>query len=152
MKTDKREVGTAFLSRSTATLAAIADVLGHDTEAARYSRLAERIKEAWRTEFLDDTDRTTVDTQASYVRALSYELAPEKLRDAVAARLAELIEAAGHHLGTGLLSTADLLPALADTGHADLAYQVLPPAHLTLLARHARPGSHHDLGGVGRRR
>jgi alpha-L-rhamnosidase len=141
MQTDKGEVGTAFLYRSTATLARIAQVLGRDTDAARYSLLAEQIKEAWRTEFLHDTGRTTVDTQASYVRALAYGLAPEKLHDAVAARLSELIEAAGTHLGTGFLSTADLLPALADTGHADLAYQVLlqrtSPSWLGMLDRGA---------------
>ncbi|MET7518457.1 family 78 glycoside hydrolase catalytic domain [Streptomyces sp. NPDC005480] len=139
--TDKGEVGTAFLYRSTATLAAIAGVLGREDAAARYARLAERIKEAWRTEFLDDTGRTTVDTQASYVRALSLGLAPEKLRDAVAGRLTELIREAGTHLGTGFLSTADLLPALADTGHTDLAYEVLlqrtSPSWLGMLDRGA---------------
>ncbi|MET7663693.1 family 78 glycoside hydrolase catalytic domain [Streptomyces sp. NPDC005463] len=142
MTTDKGEVGTAFLYRSTSTLARIAEVLGRNAEAARYAGLAERVKEAWRTEFLDDeTGRTSVDTQASYVRALALGLAPEKLRDAVAARLAELIVASGHHLGTGFLSTADLLPALADSGHADLAYQVLlqraSPSWLAMLDRGA---------------
>ncbi|ASQ93497.1 family 78 glycoside hydrolase catalytic domain [Streptomyces sp. 11-1-2] len=139
--TDKGEVGTAFLYRSTSTLAAVTGVLGREDAAARYARLAERIKEAWRTEFLDDTGRTSVDTQASYVRALSLGLAPEELRDAVAARLATLIREAGTHLGTGFLSTADLLPALADTGHTDLAYEVLlqrtSPSWLGMLDRGA---------------
>ncbi|MFD4508583.1 family 78 glycoside hydrolase catalytic domain [Streptomyces sp. NPDC058457] len=141
MKTDKGEVGTAFLYRSTSTLARIARVLDRETDAVRYTRLAERIMEAWRTEFLDDSGRTTVDTQASYVRALAYGLAPDQLRDAVAARLAALIEAAGTHLGTGFLSTAHLLPVLTDTGHADLAYRVLlqrtSPSWLGMLDRGA---------------
>ncbi|MFJ3802493.1 family 78 glycoside hydrolase catalytic domain [Streptomyces sp. NPDC090088] len=141
MKTDKGEVGTAFLYRSTSTLAKIARILGHETDAVRYTLLAERIRDAWRTEFLDHTGRTTVDTQASYVRALAYDLAPEKLRDAVAARLAELIRAADTHLSTGFLSTAHLLPVLTDTGHADLAYQVLLqrtyPSWLGMLDRGA---------------
>ncbi|GAA4013755.1 family 78 glycoside hydrolase catalytic domain [Streptomyces plumbiresistens] len=141
MTTDKGEVGTAFLYRSTATLAAVAALLGREDEATRYARLAERIKGAWRTEFLDDTGRTTVDTQASYVRALALGLAPEKLRDAVAARLAALIREAGTHLGTGFLSSADLLPVLADAGHADLAYEVLlqrtSPSWLGMLDRGA---------------
>ncbi|MFG2260718.1 alpha-L-rhamnosidase [Streptomyces mirabilis] len=141
MSADKGEVGTAFLYRSTATLAAVSDVLGRVDETARYAHLAERIGDAWRTEFLDDTGRTTVDTQASYVRALSLGLVPEKLRDAVAARLAALIREAGTHLATGFLSTADLLPALADTGHTDLAYEVLlqrtSPSWLGMLDRGA---------------
>ncbi|MGW3951849.1 alpha-L-rhamnosidase-related protein [Streptomyces sp. NPDC004752] len=141
MATDKGEVGTAFLFRSTATLATIARVLGRGDEAARYADLAERIKDAWRAEFLNGAGRTTVDTQASYVRALALGLAPKELREAVAVRLAALIREAGTHLGTGFLSTADLLPVLADTGHADLAYEVLfqrtSPSWLGMLDRGA---------------
>ncbi|WP_330280446.1 MULTISPECIES: family 78 glycoside hydrolase catalytic domain [unclassified Streptomyces] len=141
METDKGEVGTAFLYRSCVTLAAVADVLGRAADSARYARLAQRVKDAWCTEFLDETGRTTVDTQASYVRALSLGLAPDELRDAVAARLAELIREAGTHLGTGFLSSADLLPVLVDTDHADLAYEVLlqrtSPSWLGMLDRGA---------------
>ncbi|MEV6699494.1 hypothetical protein AB0M68_20400 [Streptomyces sp. NPDC051453] len=72
----------------------LGQVLGREDDAARYARLAKRIKEAWRTEFLDDIGRTTVDTQASYVRALAHGLAPEKLRDAAAARRAILVRVA----------------------------------------------------------
>ena len=141
MSTDKGEVGTAFLYRSTSLLAEVATLLGRDVEAARYTKSAQQIKDAWRTEFLDDTGRTTTDTQASYVRALTFGLVPEKLRDAAVERLVVLIRAAGTHLGTGFLSTADLLPLLADTGHADLAYEVLlqrtAPSWLAMLDRGA---------------
>ncbi|MFF7550531.1 alpha-L-rhamnosidase C-terminal domain-containing protein [Streptomyces canus] len=72
---------------------------------------------------------------------LTFGLVPEKLRDAAVERLVALIRAAGRHLGTGFLSTADLLPLLADTGHADLAYEVLlqraAPSWLAMLDRGA---------------
>ncbi|MFH9001876.1 family 78 glycoside hydrolase catalytic domain [Streptomyces afghaniensis] len=122
---DKGEIGTAFLYRSTSALAAIAQVLGRTEEAARYAETAERVRDAWRTEFLTPDGRTTGDTQAAYVRALSLGFVPEQLRPAAAARLVELIRAAGTHLGTGFLATGDLLPVLADTGHADVAYELL---------------------------
>lgn len=138
---DKGEVGTAYLARSAATLAATAQVLGRADDAARYAELADRVKDAWRTEFLDDSGRTAADTQASYVRALHFGLVPDGLRTAAAARLVELIREAGTHLGTGLLSTADLLPVLADHGHADVAYEVLfqrtYPSWLGMLDRGA---------------
>ncbi|WP_217422730.1 family 78 glycoside hydrolase catalytic domain [Streptomyces sp. 8P21H-1] len=141
-KRDNGEVGTAFLRRSTAVLADTAHVLGRAEEAARYGELSERVKDAWRTEFLDPaTSRTTVDTQASHVRALAFDLIPDKHREAVASRLVELVRAAGGHLGTGFLATADLLPVLADTGYADVAYEVLlqrtPPSWLAMLDRGA---------------
>lgn len=138
---DKGEVGTAFLHRSAATLARIAGLLGHAESAARYHQAAEQVREAWRTEFLTADGRTTTDTQASYVRALSFGLMPAELRDAAAARLAELVAETGDHLTTGFLATADLLPVLADTGHADAAYRVLfqrtSPSWLAMLDRGA---------------
>jgi alpha-L-rhamnosidase len=118
---DKGEVGTAYLYRSTRTLAAIAAVLEHKDDAARYAGLAEQIRDAWQIEFLE----TGLRTQANCVRALAFGLVPDPLRGEVADRLVTLIRDAGWHLSTGFLSTADLLPVLADTGHADVAYRVL---------------------------
>jgi alpha-L-rhamnosidase len=122
---DKGEVGTAFLYRSTTTLARVAAVLGHGYEAMRYSRIAEQVRSAWQAAYLRPDGRTAADTQAGYVRALSFELIPQEMRDAAASRLVDLIRSAGTHLGTGFLSTGDLLPVLADTGHADVAYDLL---------------------------
>lgn len=138
---DKGEVGTAYLYRSVATLASVAAVLGKLEDERHYSQLANNIREAWRAEFIDNDGRTPGNTQASYVRALSFDLAPSELRDRAAAHLVGLIEAADNHLGTGFLSTADLLPVLADTGHADLAYRLLlqrtTPSWLGMLDRGA---------------
>ncbi|AQZ63985.1 alpha-L-rhamnosidase [[Actinomadura] parvosata subsp. kistnae] len=138
---DKGEVGTAYLYRSTRTIAAVAGVLGHAEDAARYRETARRVRDAWRTEFLDAGGRTGAGTQASYVRALAFGLVPPELREKAARHLVDLIGAAGGHLGTGFLSTADLLPVLADTGHADVAYAVLlrrtSPSWLGMLDRGA---------------
>ena len=122
---DKGEVGTAFLYRSTATLSRVASVLGNHDAAARYAHTAEQIRSAWQTAYLRSDGTTVADTQAGYVRALSFGLMPNDLRDAAASRLVEIIRAAGTHLGTGFLATADLLPVLSDTGHADTAYDLL---------------------------
>ncbi|MFF5363844.1 family 78 glycoside hydrolase catalytic domain [Streptomyces scabiei] len=138
---DKGEVGTAFLYRSTTTLARVARVLDRTEDADRYAAIAERIRDAWRTEFLSLDGRTAGDTQAGYVRALSLGLVPHELREATAARLVELIRAADTHLTTGFLSTGDLLPVLADSGHADVAYELLlqrtAPSWLYMLDRGA---------------
>ena len=66
---------------------------------------------------------------------------PDELRARTAARLVELIRAADTHLGTGFLATPYLLPVLADTGHLDVAYELLhrdtPPSWLTMVERGA---------------
>lgn len=122
---DKGEVGTAFLHRSTATLATIAGILGRESDAAAYAAIAAQVADAWREAYLRADGTTTTDTQAAYVRALSFGLIPEELRDAAIHRLVELIGEAGTHVGTGFLATGDLLPVLADAGREDVAYALL---------------------------
>ncbi|MFJ4175368.1 family 78 glycoside hydrolase catalytic domain [Microbacterium sp. NPDC089696] len=122
---DKGEVGTAYLHRSARILADTARVLGRPDDEIRYADIADRVLDAWRTEFVREDGRTAQDTQAAYVRALAFGLMPEASRSAAAARLVELIREAGTHLGTGFLSTGDLLPVLTEAGYADVAYDLL---------------------------
>ncbi|KUO09521.1 hypothetical protein AQJ58_24490 [Streptomyces sp. DSM 15324] len=100
-------------------------MLGKTDGAAEYGELAARVREAWRAEFIRPDGSLTVDTQANHVRALAFGLVPEELRARTAQRLVELIRAADTHLGTGFLATPYLLPMLADTGHLDVAYELL---------------------------
>ena len=97
--------------------------------------------DAWRTEFVGADGRITPHTQANLVRALTFGLVPDEHRQRAADDLAALVREAGTHLGTGFLSTPDLLPALADHGHLDLAYELLlqdtEPSWLTMIARGA---------------
>lgn len=138
---DHGPVATAYLHRSALQLAQAATVLGRDLDAARYARLAADVADAWRREFLTDDGRVTPDTQATYVRALSFGLVPEPLRAAAAGRLAELVRAGGHRLGTGFLATAHLLPVLAEHGYLEVAYELLlqhsEPSWLVMVDRGA---------------
>ena len=83
-----------------------------------------RLEEAERDHARED-GRLDPDTQATYARALAFGLLPENQRPAAAGRLVTLIRAAGTRLGTGFLATPLLLPALADAGHLDVAYDLL---------------------------
>ncbi|WP_426592394.1 family 78 glycoside hydrolase catalytic domain [Cellulomonas sp. McL0617] len=146
---DKSEVATAYLHRSAATLVRIGELLGEDV--ARYRRVADGAREAWRAEFVADDGTLLVQTQASHVRALAFDLVPPESRDAVAARLVELVAEAGGHLSTGFLSTGLLLPTMAEAGHVDAAYALLlqdtEPSWLTMLDRGATTVWEH-WGGV----
>ena len=146
---DKGEVGTAYLYRSTATLSRVASVLGHDDDAARYARIAEQVRAAWQAAYLHADGTTVADTQASYVRALSFGLVPDELRDAAATRLVELIRSADTHLRTGFLSTGDLLPVLVRHRPRRRRLRAALPAHGAVVAEHDRPRRDDDLGGLG---
>ncbi|MCK9901936.1 glycoside hydrolase family 78 protein [Frankia sp. Cpl3] len=130
---------TAYFHHSASLLARIAAILDRPADADRYRTLAADIRAAWQAEFIAPDGTLTVETQATYVRALAFGLVPDELRERTASRLVELIRAAGTHPGTGLPSTRLLLPVLADNGHLDLAYELLfqdtEPSWLTTLRR-----------------
>ena len=138
---DKGEIGTAFLHLSSRLAAKAGRLIGQDTEADRLEQLAADVLAAWRTEFIRPDGSLTHDTQANHVRALAFGLVPDSLRAQTAERLVELVRAAGTHLGTGFLATPFLLPVLADTGHLDVAYELLlqdtPPSWLHMVDRGA---------------
>jgi alpha-L-rhamnosidase len=138
---DKGDVATAYLCRSASLLARIARVLGRDDDAARYAALADAVRSAWRAEYVGPEGRITPHTQANHVRALAFGLVPDELRPTTIANLVALVRGAGTHLGTGFLATPDLLPVLADSGHLDLAYELLfqdtPPSWLAMIDRGA---------------
>ena len=141
-RADKSEVATAYLHRSAATLTRIAEVLGLPAEQRQqYEVIADGALDAWRREFVRPDGTLAPQTQASHVRALAFGLVPGEFREPVARRLVELIGEADGHLATGFLSTAYLLPVLADSGHLDTAYQLLrqdtPPSWLTMIDRGA---------------
>ncbi|MCW1966769.1 MAG: glycoside hydrolase family 78 protein [Anaerolineae bacterium] len=142
IRSDKSDVATAYLQRSVAHLAKIAQVLGKPTDTiAHYARLADALKAAWQREFIAPDGNLTVQTQGCHVRALAFDLVPPEFRATVAAALVRLIRAAGTRLGTGFLSTPYLLPVLADTGHLDVAYELLlqteAPSWLYMIERGA---------------
>ncbi|UDY34908.1 glycoside hydrolase family 78 protein [Dermatobacter hominis] len=141
MELDVGDVATAYLHRSATLLAEIAAELGNDADADRYGVLAERTLEAWRAEFIAADGTLRPDTQANHVRALAFGLVPDELRARTAARLVELIRRAGTHLGTGFLSTPQLLPVLVDAGYPDVAFELLLqdsiPSWLAMIDRGA---------------
>ncbi|MGA4544200.1 family 78 glycoside hydrolase catalytic domain [Uniformispora flossi] len=138
---DHGPVATAYLYWSAHLLSRIADVLGRTGDAAKYTEFAAKVLAAWRAEFIRPDGTLTVDTQANHVRALAFGLVPDELRPRTAERLVALIRAVDNHLGTGFLSTAYLLPVLADTGHVDVAYELLfqdsCPSWLAMIDRGA---------------
>jgi alpha-L-rhamnosidase len=140
-KADHGAVATAYLHYSSSLLARIASILGRPADVDHYRNLAAATRAAWQAEFITSDGTLNPDTQATYVRALAFNLAPDDLRPQMAHRLVELIRKAGTHLGTGFLATPYLLPVLADTGHLDVAYELLfqdtPPSWLTMIDRGA---------------
>lgn len=119
------EVATAYLAYATTLLSHIAKNLGYRSDAKHYMSLSKKIKYAFAQEYIHENGYIGTRSQSSYVRALSFDLVPQKLQKLAAKQLEDTIINQNYHLDTGFLSTGLLLPVLADTGYATLAYKLL---------------------------
>lgn len=123
--TDPYYVASAYYYYSAWLTAKAAGVLGKDEDAARYGRLSEEVKEAFRKEYFSADGKLLISTQTAMVLALHFGLAPEEYREALAAELREKLAANGNYLDTGFVGTAYLCKTLSGAGMPDLAYTLL---------------------------
>jgi alpha-L-rhamnosidase len=105
--------------------ARVAAVLDRAALADDLAARADAVRGAFAAEYVDADGRLPVQLQGMYALALAFDCVPDDLRAAAGARLAALVAERGDRLDTGFLSVADLLDALWDSGHRDLARRVL---------------------------
>jgi alpha-L-rhamnosidase len=120
-------LGGAFYARSAKILADSAKILGKTEEAKRYAAEAESVKQAFAKHYLDAEGKlqNAPETQTGYVLAIAFDLVPQELKAKVGEHLVRLVKAADGHLRTGFLGTPYLTSVLEQTGHADIALDVL---------------------------
>ena len=142
-------LATAYWAYDVSLMRQMAFATHRTADADRYAQLFDTIKSAFQQAYIrndgfvgtvdhfpsippptihptaDDQAGKTVETQTGYVLALYMHLMPENLRAAAADKLVGKIRANGMRLGTGFLGTPYLLEVLTNTGHADVAYQLL---------------------------
>lgn len=118
------EVASAYYAWSAGKAAEIADILGKKKDAAYYRKLYEKVREAYRREFLPN-GRPCGDRQCRYVRAVALNLAKEEDKPGIAAQLNKMVAENHYRVGTGFLSTPHVCKVLSDYGYADTAYKML---------------------------
>jgi alpha-L-rhamnosidase len=123
--TNKYLIAQCFYAHSTQLLINAANELGKKEDAATYSALLQKIKEAFLKEYTTPSGATMSNTQTSYVLALQFDMFPEALRQQAADRLVKNIQQYGNHLTTGFLGTPYLCHVLSRYGYSDIAYTLL---------------------------
>ncbi|MEV4313397.1 family 78 glycoside hydrolase catalytic domain [Actinocrispum sp. NPDC049592] len=118
-------ISTAFFGWSARLLSRMAAASGHTSEAATYGTLADRVASAFTSRFVAADGTVGSGSQTAYVLALAFDLLPANRVQASADKLAAKVAASGGHLTVGFLGVENLLPVLANHGHADTAYQIL---------------------------
>ena len=122
--TDKDLIASAYFYLITTILAKACRVLGMNGDS--YDRLAERIRKAFKKEYIK-RGKLTSDTQTAHVLTIHFGLVDddEEMKAKLGQRLVELIEAFGDRLQTGFVGTPYLLDALTEVGRHDKAYTLL---------------------------
>lgn len=124
MMNPRKNVGTAYYSRSAGQMAEIARILGKEEDAANYEKIQRKAAEAYCYSF---TENGTVfsERQCDYVRPIAFDLLNEEEKKAAADTLNTMVVKNGYHLNTGFLSTPYLCDVLSRYGHTNTAYQLL---------------------------
>lgn len=124
-KTDKHLVASAYLCKTTRELAATAGLLGEEDDAAHFSALAERVRAAFRHQYVTPAGRVTNESSTAYALAIVFEILQGEQRRKAGDRLAELVAQSGYRISTGFAGTPHVADALTSTGHVQEAYLLL---------------------------
>lgn len=124
MRTPQEKVATAYFAYSGRLLSKIARILEKKEDAEQYDKIAANARKAFR-HIATENGVIHSDRQAEYVRALSLDLLCKEEKEAVAAKLNDLVIQNKYHLNTGFLSTPSLCPVLAEYGYVETAYKLL---------------------------
>ena len=105
----------------------IASILGKIDDAERYALLAEEIKDAFNSKWLNgDTDQYANGSQTANLFALIMGIVPEANKDGVLANIIKSIrDEYNGHLHTGNTGTTCLLDSLTEYGYGDVLYEAV---------------------------
>ena len=123
--TDHDFIATAFYAYSSKLLSDAARELGKADDEKYYEELFYKIKEVFLHEYVTPAGRVGTNSQTSYVLALMFDLLPEELKEKSAQFLVNDIRSRRNHLSTGFLGTPYLCHILTQSGHNNVAYDLL---------------------------
>ena len=118
------EVTTAWFYQTVKQLAEMAEILGKGEDMQKYSDLAAKLKTAYQENFLIN-GLVESKRHCRYVRPLSMGLIEPEKENIVAAALNTKCRDNDYKIGTGFLTTWQLLQTLTQYGYIETAYKVL---------------------------
>lgn len=124
-KTDRHLVASAFLSKTTHEMAATAEILGRAADAAEFTALAGRVREAFRHEYVAGSGRLVSESAKTYALTIMFDLLDDDQLPKAGDRLAEIVINRGYRISTGFAGTPLVTDALSRTGHTEVAYKLL---------------------------
>lgn len=118
------EVATAYYANSSNLMAAIASILGKSEDSKKYRALFENVKNGYRYNY---TKNGLVNSKrhCKYIRPVAFDLLSEEEKVANITKLNELVIQNEYKIGTGFLTTPQILQVLSEYGFIETAYKML---------------------------
>lgn len=125
-KTDTGLIASVYYYYSTVLCAKAAQILGRQEDGRMWQKQAGQIKEEIIREYLNEEgDLICTQTQTAYALLLYFGLYESGRKKILENGLMKMLEQYQHHLSTGFVGTAFLMPALSENGMCDEAYTLL---------------------------
>ena len=121
-KTDGRLVASAWVCRIMGEMQQTARLLDRDDDAAQYTALSARVREAFRHEYITGSGRVVQESATAYALAITFDLLDPRQEVKAGQRLAAIVADRGFTISTGFAGTPLVTDALTRTGHLDEAY------------------------------
>jgi len=120
-------VWTGYYYRDASIVSQMADILGKPDDAEYYSKLAENVKDAFNSKWLnEDTNQYATGSQTANLFPLVLDIVPRANEDGVLRNIIEdIMEKHDGHLHTGNTGTTCMIDALTDRGCGDIMYKVV---------------------------
>lgn len=123
--TDKYLIAQCFFANSVQIMINAATVLNNASDVHYYQDLLEKVKAAFRKEYVTGSGRMISSTQTAYVLALEFDMLLPEHREYAAHLLVKNITDYNYHITTGFLGTPYICHVLSKQGYADVAYKLL---------------------------
>lgn len=118
-------VAPAYAAFSALNMSEIAEILGHNEDAAYYAEQYRMIRKAFIEEYVHEDGTMDADFQGIYVIALKIGLVPDEVRPKMVEHLCQMIQDNRGCLDTGFLSVLFLMDVLTENNRKKVAYQLL---------------------------
>lgn len=123
-KTDEDYIASVYYYASTKILSETAKHLNKVEDATKYNKLADKIYNEIRNEYITPNGKLSIDTQTAYALALYFNLVPDKQKGRVTADLVKRLNKDSDHLKTGFVGTPFINQVLSENGEHELATKI----------------------------
>ncbi|MFI6961750.1 family 78 glycoside hydrolase catalytic domain [Streptomyces sp. NPDC050255] len=124
-KADRHLVATAFFHQTAREMACAAAVLDRMEDADYFTKVADRVREGFRAEYVSPSGRLTGECATAYALAIRFGLLDAAQLPRAGARLVDIARRDGYRISTGFAGTPHVAHALTETGYTDDAYRLL---------------------------